>query len=67
MSRKQCVVLTIFMSEHRSFALGVFQGINGKATMNKMWVEVTNLLNTHGPPKTAEQWKRVRSSQIAGI
>ncbi|XP_046407106.1 uncharacterized protein LOC124171811 isoform X1 [Ischnura elegans] len=55
----QINVLINYMVDHRDFACGRFQGPQGKVTAERQWQQLAEILEDHGPKKSAEQWKKV--------
>ncbi|XP_046385849.1 uncharacterized protein LOC124172331 [Ischnura elegans] len=55
----QINVLVNYMIDHRDFACGRFQGPQGKATAERQWCELAELVGGHGPQKSVDQWKKV--------
>lgn len=55
-----------FMKQHPNLAKNMFPNCaQGKATMARLWNELTNKLNAAGPPvKDAKSWRKVRIKKI---
>ncbi|XP_046397672.1 uncharacterized protein LOC124164392 [Ischnura elegans] len=59
MTQKKTATLVNYMSDHREFALGKFEGPTGRADHQKLWEEQADILALHGPLKTLDQWKKI--------
>lgn len=57
---EQKEALLEFMTAHHSKLFGKFSTDSGKALKSDLWNELLCRLNTLGPTKNIEQWKRVR-------
>lgn len=53
-------IMLEYMEEHKDFANGRFIGAQGREIQKKMWIELSNKLNSLGfGNKTADKWQKV--------
>lgn len=56
---RQLELLVEFMQSHQDLALGRVRSKEARAVAARLWAEISDILNSEGPARTAKEWAKV--------